>query len=216
MKIMLRRLLLTVLFCGVPVQAADLAPDALVKATTEEVLSIVRQDRDIQSGDRKKILDLLDAKVLPLFDFGRMTRLAVGRPWREATPTQRQALTGHFRELLVRTYSAAFSSYTYQSQSVEFKPFRMENGATDVKVGTAIIRPNTPPLPVDYGMYKTPDGWKVYDVVVEGVSLVTTYRGTFSDEIRRGGIDGLIKSLEDKNRSLAQQDAAGGKAGGAK
>lgn len=197
-----------------PVRAADVAPDVLVKSTTEEVLSIVRQDKEIQAGNRKKVLELVNAKVLPHFDFGRMTRLAVGRAWREATPQQQQVLIEQFQELLVRTYTNAFIGY--RNQTVEYRPFRMESGATDVTVRTAIIQPGGPPVPVDYGMYKTANGWKVYDVVIEGVSLVTTYRGTFAEEIRRGGIDGLIRSLQEKNQSLVQQNAAAGKAAGGK
>lgn len=188
--------------------ATEVAPDALVRNTAEEVLAIVRQDQAIQSGDKNKVIQLVEAKVLPHFDFGRMTRLAAGKNWRAATPEQQQRLTLAFRELLVRTYTAAFTSY--KNQTVEFKPFNMEPAATDVTVRTAIVQPGgPPPIPVDYSMYKTGGSWKVYDVTIEGVSLVTTYRGTFNDEIRRAGIDGLINSLEQKNRTLSQQDAAG-------
>ncbi|MFZ5557939.1 MAG: MlaC/ttg2D family ABC transporter substrate-binding protein [Pseudomonadota bacterium] len=188
--------------------ATEVAPDALVRNTAEEVLAIVRQDQAIQSGDKNKVIQLVEVKVLPHFDFSRMTRLAAGKNWRAATPEQQQRLTLAFRELLVRTYTAAFTSY--KNQTVEFKPFNMEPAATDVTVRTAIVQPGgPPPIPVDYSMYKTGGSWKVYDVTIEGVSLVTTYRGTFNDEIRRAGIDGLINSLEQKNRTLSQQDAAG-------
>lgn len=183
---------------------AELAPDELVKKTADEVLAIVRADQALQAGDPKKVLALVEEKVLPHFDFTRMTRLAMGRHWREATPEQQQQIVREFRELLVRTYTAAFTSY--KGQSVAYKPFRMEPGATDVTVRTEIVNPDgRPPIPVDYSMLKTPNGWKVYDVAIENVSLVATYRGTFTEEIRRGGIDGLIKSLRDKNQSLAQQ-----------
>lgn len=183
--------------------ATEVPPDALVRSTAEEVLAIVRQDQAIQAGDKEKVIALVEAKVLPHFDFTRMTRLAAGKNWRSATPEQQQRLTQAFRELLVRTYAAAFTSY--KNQTVEFKPFSMEPAATDVTVRTAIVQPGgPPPIPVDYSMYKTGDSWKVYDVTIEGVSLVATYRGTFNDEIRRAGIDGLIGSLEQKNKSLAQ------------
>lgn len=183
--------------------ATELPPDALVRSTAEEVLAIVRQDQAIQSGDKEKVIQLVEAKVLPHFDFTRMTRLAAGKNWRDATPEQQKRLTLAFRELLVRTYAAAFTSY--KNQTVDFKPFSMEPAATDVTVRTAIVQPGgPPPIPVDYSMYKTSGSWKVYDVTIEGVSLVTTYRGTFNEEIRRAGIDGLIGSLEQKNKSLAQ------------
>lgn len=185
--------------------ATDLAPDALVRQTAEDVLEIVRKDQALRDGDRGKLIELVEAKVLPHFDFPRMTRLATGRHWREASPAQQQRLVQAFRELLVRTYTAAFTSY--KNQTVDFRPFSMEPTATDVTVRTAIVQPGgAPPISVDYGMFKSGSSWKVYDVTIEGVSLITTYRGTFTDEIRRGGIDGLIASLEQKNQSLRQQD----------
>jgi phospholipid transport system substrate-binding protein len=185
--------------------AADLAPDALAKKTTEEVLAIIRTDKDIQAGNTKKILDLVDAKVLPHFDFARMTMLAVGKNWNRATTTQQQALAREFRTLLVRTYSASLSAY--KNQVIEFKPMNMQPGDTDVKVKTEVNQPGGKPLPIDYAMEKMATGWKVYDVVVDGVSLVTNYRNSFASEIRQSGIDGLIKTLADKN-----QQADGGSA----
>jgi len=182
------------------VSAQDLAPDALVKKISDEVISIVKQDKDIQAGNQKKLNELVDAKVLPYFNFSRMTALAVGRNWPKANAEQQKSLTGEFRTLLVRTYSSALT--TYKNQVIELKPLRAAAGATDVTVKTQIKQPGAEPMSIDYAMEKTPNGWKVYDVVVGGVSLVTNYRETFNAEIRDGGIDGLIKSLASKNRSL--------------
>jgi len=178
--------------------AADIAPDVLAKNTTEEVLAIIRADKDIQAGNRKKILDLVDAKVLPHFDFARMTMLAVGKNWSRATPAQQQALAREFRTLLVRTYSASLTAY--KNQVIDFKPLNMQPGDTDVKVKTEVKQPGGKPIPIDYSMEKLAAGWKVYDVVVDGVSLVTNYRNSFASEIRQSGIDGLIKTLADKNQ----------------
>jgi phospholipid transport system substrate-binding protein len=197
---------LCVSFFAAPVWAQDLAPDALVKKISNEVISIVKQDKDIQSGDQKKINDLVDAKVLPYFNFTRMTALAMGRNWPKANAGQQKALTGEFRNLLVRTYSSALS--TYKNQVIEFKPLRAAAGATDVTVKTQVKQAGTEPVSIDYSMEKTPAGWKVYDVVVGGVSLVTNYRETFNTEISKGGVDGLIKSLANKNRSLETQASA--------
>jgi phospholipid transport system substrate-binding protein len=188
------------------VAAQDLAPDALVKKISDEVIDIVKQDKDIQAGHQKKINDLVDAKVLPHFNFSRMTALAVGRNWPKATPEQQKALTSEFRTLLVRTYSSALT--TYKNQVIEFKPLRAAAGDTDVMVRTQVKQPGTEPVGIDYSMEKTPGGWKVYDVVVGGVSLVTNYRETFNAQVRDGGVDGLIKSLVSKNRSLETTQAS--------
>jgi len=187
-------------FFAAAVSAQDLAPDAQVKKITDEVIGIIKQDKDIRAGDQKKINELVDAKVLPHFNFGRMTALAVGRNWPKASAEQQKALTGEFRTLLVRTYSSALS--TYKNQVIEVKPLRAAAGDTDVTVRTQVKQPGAEAVSIDYSMEKTPGGWKVYDVVVGGVSLVTNYRETFNAEIRDGGVDGLIKSLASKNRSL--------------
>ena len=139
--------------------------------------------------------------MLPHFDFTRMTRLAVGRNWQQATPEQREALTKEFRTLLVRTYSTSLSQY--RNQKIEVKPLQASPTDTDVVVRTAVIQEGGPPIPIDYRMEKTKEGWKVYDVVVDGASLVTTYRGSFNEQIQRAGIDGLLKTLQERNRSLA-------------
>ena len=172
-------------------------PDVLIKNTAQEVLTIVKQDKDIRSGDKKKILALVDAKVLPNFDFDRMTRLAVGKGWRSATAEQRRSLVTEFRNLLVRTYANAFTGY--QNQTLEVKPLTLPAAADEVTVKSSIIKPGAQPVEVDYEMEKTPEGWKAFDLIVEGASLVTTYRGTFSETIQQSGIDGLIKMLTDKN-----------------
>jgi len=180
-----------------------MAPDALVKKVTEDVLAVVRSDRDIRAGNRKKTIDLVETKVLPYFDFTRMTRLAMGKNWRQADPQQQQALIDEFRALLVNTYASAFT--TYKDQTVDIKPLRMEAGDTEVVVRTAVNQTNgQPPIAIDYNMEKTDSGWKVYDFTVEGVRLVQNYRNTFNTEVQNGGIDGLIKTLHNKNNSLAQ------------
>ncbi len=181
----------------------DTPPDVLVKNVTNEVLAIVRKDKDIQSGNHQKAIDLVETKVLPHFDFTRMTQLSLGRDWRKATPEQQKTLADQFRTLLVRTYSSALNEY--KSQVIEFKPFKMKPGDTDVKVQTQISQSGSRPIPLDYYLEKLPQGWKVYDIEVDGISLVINYRESFASEVRRGGIEGLIKTLEAKNRS----DAAG-------
>ena len=185
------------------VSAQNLAPDAQVKKITDEVIGVIKQDKDIRAGNQKKINELVDAKVLPHFSFSRMTALAVGRNWPKASAEQQKILTSEFRTLLVRTSSTALSSY--KNQVIEFKPLRAAAGDADVTVRTQVKQPGTEPISIDYSMEKTPSGWKVYDVVVGGVSLVTNYRETFNAEIRDGGVDGLIKSLASKNRSLEVQ-----------
>lgn len=188
--------------------AAELAPDVLVRETSQDVLAIVKKDKEIQAGDKKKIHELVDAKVLPHFDFRRMTQLAVGKFWRQATPAQQEVLVKEFRTLLVRTYSSSLA--TYKGQKIDYKPLRMQPGDTDVTVKTVVTQADgQQPVPIDYSLQKNPDGWKVYDVVVDNISLVTNYRGTFANEIRQSGIDGLIKTLVDKNRTAESQDSKG-------
>ncbi|MGB4675060.1 MAG: ABC transporter substrate-binding protein [Azovibrio sp.] len=186
--------------------AQEMAPDVLVKSVTEDVLAAVRQDKDIQNGNTQKTIDLVETKVLPYFNFRRMTSLAVGRDWNKATPQQKDLLTRQFQELLVRTYSNALSAY--RDQVVRYRPFKMNPGDTDVLVRTEVIQPGARPIQLDYSLEKSDKGWRVYDVVVSGVSLVTNYRESFAQEIRNGGIDGLIHSLEAKNKSLVAGKAA--------
>lgn len=186
-------------------QAEIIAPDVLIKTTVDEVLAIVKQDKDIQSGNQKKILEMVESKVLPHFDFVHMTRLSVGKSWRTATPEQKQALASEFRNMLVRTYTKAFT--VYRDQTVEIKPLKIAPDATEVTVKTSINKPGASPIPVNYEMEKGADTWKVFDLTIEGVSLVTSYRGTFSSEIQEKGIDGLIKTLADKNKNASLKTA---------
>jgi phospholipid transport system substrate-binding protein len=188
-------LLVVVAFAGAA--RAQEGPDALVKRVSEEVLKTVKGDPKIQAGDRDRIREVLETKLSPHFDFERMTALAVGRGWREATPEQKKQLTDQFRTLLVRTYSNAFVQY--RDETINYKPFRADAGATDVTVRTEIVRPGQAPVQIDYSLGKKGNEWKAYDVIVGGVSLVTNYRDEFTAQIRSGGIDGLIKSLTAKN-----------------
>ncbi|MDO8991086.1 MAG: ABC transporter substrate-binding protein [Sideroxyarcus sp.] len=198
-----------VLLCGMLLLGATAAvradapdPDVLIKNTVREVLDIVRNDNELRAGNQKKMLELVDAKVLPHFNFEHMTKLAVGKSWRKATAEQKQALMSEFRIMLVRTYTKAFTSY--RDQVVEVRPLKLDAAMAEVTVKTSIVKPGSQqPILVDYDMEKMPDGWKVYDLTVEGVSLVTSYRGTFADQIQQVGIDGLIKTLVDKNKSAA-------------
>jgi phospholipid transport system substrate-binding protein len=208
-----------VLLCGVAFLCLTSAahavapdPDVLIKDTVRDVLDIVRKDKDLRAGNQKKLLELVEAKVLPHFNFEHMTKLAVGKAWRTATAEQKQALMTEFRTLLVRTYTKAFTSY--RDQIVEVKPLKLDASMTDVTVKTAIVKPasSQQPTMVDYNMEKTPDGWKVYDLTVEGVSLVTSYRGTFADQIQQVGVDGLIKTLVDKNKTAVSNAALAEKA----
>lgn len=198
----MQRILAMFLMLLVPaLAAAQEAPDALVKRTTDEVLAIIKADKDLQSGNISKVVQLAEQKVLPHFDFERMTRLAVGRNWNQATPEQKQALTKEFRTMLVRTYSSSLSQY--RNQTIEVKPAKVGAGDKEATVRTAVIQQGGPPIPIDYAMEKMDSGWKVYDVIIDGASLVTTYRGTFNDQVQKGGIDGLLKTLQDRNAGPA-------------
>lgn len=177
--------------------ASDEAPDALVKRVTGEVLALIKSDARIQAGDQARIREVIETRLTPYFDFERMTALAAGRGWRQATPEQKIVLAGQFKTLLVRTYSGALNQY--RDQTIKYLPLRSDAGATDVTVRTQVEQPGQAPVQIDYSMEKTASGWKAYDVVVGGVSLVTNYRDEFNAEIQRGGIDGLIKALEAKN-----------------
>jgi phospholipid transport system substrate-binding protein len=181
--------------------AADEAPDALVKRISSDVLNTAKSDKAIQAGDTKKVIDLVETKILPYVDFQRMTALASGRFWRDATPDQQKALTEQFRQLLVYTYSGALSQV--KDQTVEFKPLRADAGDTDVEVRSQVNQARGEPIPLNYRVAKGPNGWKIYDINVLGAWLVETYKGTFASEISKGGIDGLIKALTEKNKSLA-------------
>jgi len=205
----LKQMALVVLMCGAAVVAyADVvAPDVLIRNTVDEVTAIIKQDKDIQAGDQKKIQALVDAKVLPHFDFGRMTQLAVGKYWRSASPEQKQALVTEFRNMLVRTYTKVFT--VYRDQTIEVKPYKLAvDDETEATVKTLIHKPGSQPIPVDYELKKAADGWKAFDISIEGVSMVMSYRGTFTSQIQQNGIDGLIKTMADKNASSAEGDLA--------
>ena len=190
--------------------SADMmAPDVLVKKVTLEVVGIIQNDKDMRNGNRRKIIDLIEAKVLPHFDFGSMTATAVGLGWRKATPEQRARLTEEFKTLLVRTYASALAAYS--DQRFDFRPLHARPSDTDVTVQVRVIQAGAQPLSIDYGMEKTSSGWKVYDVSVGGVSLVANYRTEFGNLVRAEGIDGLIRNLHAKNESLEQSGKQGAK-----
>lgn len=182
--------------------SAQEAPDALVKRVAQETIDVIKADPKVQAGDPARVREVIESRLLPHFDFTRMTQLAMGRNWRTASPEQQKRLTDEFRTLLVRTYSNALTQY--RDEVIQLKPFRAESGATDVVVRTEVVRQGRQPVQIDYGMTRTPEGWKAYDVVVGGVSLVTNYRDEFNELVRSGGIDGLIKALTEKNRPGAK------------
>jgi phospholipid transport system substrate-binding protein len=180
--------------------AQESGPDALVKKITDDVLTVVRQDKDIQNGNTKKAIELVETKVLPHFNFQHMTALAMGREWAKTSPEQKKRLSEEFRTLLVRTYSNSLTAY--KNQTVNYKPTKAGAEEVDVLVRTEIIQPGNKPVQLDYALEKVGDAWKVYDVVVAGISLVTNYRDTFTQEVRANGVDGLILMLVNKNKQL--------------
>jgi len=179
------------------------APDVLVKNVTLEVVEIIQKDKEIRSGNRAKLIEVIDSKVLPHFNFSSMTALALGQNWRAATPEQRKELVDAFRTLLVRTYASALSAFS--EQKFDFRPLRAKPTDTDVTVQVRVIQPGQQPVPIDYAMEKTAAGWKVYDVMVGGVSLIANYRTEFAGVVRNSGIDGLIKDLQTKNKTLERK-----------
>lgn len=183
------------------VGAQETPPDELVKSVTLEVVNLIAKDREIQAGNRQKVVGLVEDKVLPHFNFTSMTALAMGQNWSKATPDQKKRLTDEFRVLLVRTYASALSAY--RDQKFEFRPLRSKPADTDVVVQVRVLQQGAQPVSIDYGMEKTAAGWKVYDVIVGGVSLVANYRTDFSNMVRDGGTESLINTLRAKNRSLA-------------
>ena len=180
------------------VALAQEAPDAMVKRVAQDVMQTIKNDPKVQAGDQQRIREVIESKLLPNFDFERITALAMGRNWRQATPEQQKLLVDQFRALRVRTYSGALSQY--RDQTMDYKPLRGDANATDVTVKTEVVRQGQVPVQIDYSMAKGPNGWKVYDVIVGGVSLVTNYRDEFNEQIKNGGVDGLIKTLTAKNQ----------------
>jgi len=181
-------------------QAQDVPPDVLVKNVTTEVVDLITKDKEIRSGNRTKLIQVIEAKVLPHFNFSSMTALAMGQNWNKATPEQKKRLVEEFKTLLVRTYASALAAYS--EQRFDFRPLRARPTDTDVTVNVRVIQPGAQPVPIDYSMEKTAAGWKVYDVMVGGVSLVANYRTEFNASVREVGIEGLIRNLQAKNRSL--------------
>ncbi|TFH12105.1 MAG: ABC transporter substrate-binding protein [Nitrosomonadales bacterium] len=180
--------------------ADETSPDTLVDNTAQEVLSIIKQN----TQNKAALLDLVETKILPHFNFTRMTQLAMGKNWSKATPQQQRDLENKFRTLLVRTYYKALA--VYSDHTIKVTPLKNIAGETDVTVKTEVIQSHGQPVPINYSMQKTSNGWKVYDVVVAGVSLVINYRGSFGSKIRSGGVEGLIEALDKKNRTLDAKD----------
>lgn len=187
-------------FGGISAHAQE-APDELVRRSTNEILAAIKGDKDLQAGDAKKIEKLAEEKIIPFFNFTRMTQLAVGRNWRDASDAQKKTLIDEFRTLLLRTYSTSLSQY--RNQTIDVKPLKVSAAENEVVVKTNVNQPGGQPIPIDYSLEKSKDGWKVYDVLIDGVSLVTNYRSSFNSEIQKSGIDGLIKSLADRNAKNA-------------
>ena len=184
---------------ALPGVSQELGPEELVRRVTQEVLDAIKSDAELAAGDRQKVLRLAEDKVLPHVDFEEAARLAVGRSWAQATPEQRARIVKEFRAMLVRTYAAAIEAYSGQTMNV--LPVRMKPGDTDVTVRNRYVRPGAPPLSIEYQMRNTASGWKIYDIVAEGVSLVLTYRSEFDAIVRQDGIEGLIRRLAEKNAS---------------
>ena len=184
-----------------PAWSVEMAPDRLVDKTVKEVIEIIQKDEELKNGNKDKMLDLIETKILPHFNFTRMTQLAMGQHWSKAEPGQQAKLVDEFRTLLVRTYSNALT--TYNHETIKVNPIKQLGDSVETTVRTVVVQgKGREPVPIDYSMEKKPDGWKVYDVTVAGVSLVTNYRGTFNSQVRKGGVDGLLKALADKNKSL--------------
>lgn len=199
MKLLLKSIYFLAFIGFSSLSLAEMGPDELVKKTAEEVLEIVKSDKDIQAGDQQKIFALAEAKILPNFDFDRVSRLVLGRNWANATKEQQAQFQKEFRTLLLRTYASALSKY--QNQTIQYLPFRSQPDATRATVKTQILQPGGQPIGIDYTLEKGTNGWKVFDIVIEGVSLVTNYRSQFNNEIRQaGGMDGLIQKIAEKNK----------------
>jgi phospholipid transport system substrate-binding protein len=196
---MLKKLLLLISISFSLSLPATIAPDEVVKRTADDVLTIIKKDKDIQAGDRNKIYKLAEEKILPNFDFERISRLVLGKAWRKATKQQRTQFKYEFKNLLLRTYAVALSKY--KDQEIIYKPIRMKSSDDVVTVKTDIVQSGAQPISVNYALAKQQNGWLVIDIIIEGVSLVTNYRSQFASEIRRNGIDSLIKALAKKNES---------------
>lgn len=185
------------MFLATAAGAQELGPEALVKKVTTDVLESIKSDKQLAAGDRRKALALAEQKILPHVDFREATMLAMGKAWHAATPEQQTRAVNEFRSMLVRIYSNAID--VYRGQTLKVLPVRLPAGATDVTVRNQYLAEGRPPVPVEYAMKKGPEGWKIYDISVEGVSLVLTYRAEFEQVTRTSGVEGLIKRLQQKN-----------------
>jgi len=199
-KLLTAALSLTLLGAASLVRAADEAPDALIKRVSSEVLDNIKSDQAVKGGDMSKVIGLVDSKIMPNVNFTRMTASAVGRNWRQATPEQQKRLQDEFKTLLIRTYSGALAQVN--DQKINVKPLRAAAEDTEVVVRTEVLGRGDP-VQLDYRMEKTASGWKIYDLNVLGVWLVETYRTQFAQEISAKGVDGLIASLSQRNKSNA-------------
>ncbi|MCE2896922.1 MAG: phospholipid-binding protein MlaC [Betaproteobacteria bacterium] len=198
--------LLALGLAGAPARAQVVPPDELVRSTSEQVLKMAAEDTGAKNGSTAKLVELIETRVVPHFDMRKVTRLAVGRPWREATPEQQATLVREFQNLLVRSYAAAYTAY--RQVKVEVPPVKLTGGEEEVVVKTRILLPGgAPPVGVDYAMGRSDAGWKVFNVTVDGVSLVTTYRNEFAAQIQNGGIDGLIGYLRERNARVGRPAA---------
>jgi phospholipid transport system substrate-binding protein len=184
-----------------PAAATNEAPDVLVKRVSTDVIDAVKADKDIQAGNNRKIIELVNAKILPYVDSDKMTAQAAGRFWRQATPEQQKQLSAEFRDLLIYTYSGALSQI--KNETIEFKPFRADPADAEVEVKSQVNLTRGEPITLNYRLSKGAQGWKIFDLNVMGAWLVETYKSTFASEISKGGIDGLIKKLHDRNQQLA-------------
>jgi phospholipid transport system substrate-binding protein len=191
---------------AVAAPAAEPAPDQVVRGTVDKVIAVIKVDKAVQAGDSKRIFEVVESLVLPHFNFTRMTRLAMGANWKLASAQQQDDLVREFRALLVRTYSVALKQY--RDETIEVRPVKLAAGQDDVQVRTFVNRPGAKAIAIDYDMERTPHGWKVYDVSVAGVSLVINFRSSFDGEIRKGGVDGLIRTLAERNRGAGGTAAA--------
>ena len=185
---------------ALPANAQE-APDAMVKRVSQDVIATIKADPLVQAGNEARIREVIEAKLVPNFDFPRMTALAMGKNWRAASPEQQKRLADEFKTLLVRTYSGALTKY--RDETIDYKPLRMSPADTDVTVRTLVMKSGGQPIQIDYSLTKAADGWKVFDVVIGGVSLVTNYRDEFNEQMKNGGVDGLIKTLSDRNKGVA-------------
>jgi len=180
-------------------RAQDMGPDQLVRTTVDKFITLIKTDPAIQAGDIKRILEVAEINAAPHFNFVRMTRLAMGANWKQANPAQQEELVRQFRSLLLRTYAVALKEY--RNQTIDVRPVKLKPSQDDVQVRTSVNQPGAKAIPIDYDMERTPQGWKVYDVTVGGVSLVINFRSSFDSDIRKMGVDGLIKSMTERNRS---------------